>query len=140
MATPPDKKALAIARQRAVVAAAQQLLNDSPELLDGFRRLADAPSEPTERRMRLTRDTNSYLRPTQWKPGQSGNPAGRPPGRVSNTVRVLRDRLSEIDPETGYTYAELVAVALVHRAINGDAEAASMICEFEGIEANQQEQ
>jgi len=57
-----------------------------------------------------------------WKPGQSGNPAGRPKARLLSEH--LRDRLKEQFPgRSEATYGRMVAEALVDRAINGDVMA-----------------
>src|SRR5262249_55634659 len=60
--------------------------------------------------------------PHAWKPGQSGNPAGRPKSRTLSEH--LRDRLKEQFPSrSDATYGRMVAEALVDRAINGDVMA-----------------
>jgi hypothetical protein len=57
--------------------------------------------------------------PTAWKPGQSGNPAGRAPG--SGAVAALRATIAGHIPA-------LVAV-LVERALGGDVGAARLLLE-----------
>lgn len=57
--------------------------------------------------------------PTAWKPGQSGNPAGRAPG--SGSVAKLRAAIAGHIPA-------LVAV-LVERALGGDVGAARLLLE-----------
>ncbi len=57
-----------------------------------------------------------------WKPGQSGNPAGRP--KVRTLSEELRARLQEqYRGRDDRTYGRMVAEALVDRAINGDVMA-----------------
>ena len=57
--------------------------------------------------------------PGRWKPGQSGNPKGKPPG--SGEVQRLRAAIAEHVPA-------LVAV-LVERALGGDVGAARLLLE-----------
>jgi hypothetical protein len=58
----------------------------------------------------------------RWKPGQSGNPKGRPPKLLSIT-NLIKERLEKIDEKTGKTYAQLIAEKLVELALDGDHEA-----------------
>lgn len=67
--------------------------------------------------------SNRNLRP--WPPGQSGNPAGRPPG-----PDCLTDCLRELagQPSTGgQTHAQRLAVVLWRKAEAGDLRAAALI-------------
>ena len=50
----------------------------------------------------------------RWKPGQSGNPAGRPPN-TRYISEILREKLLEETAE-GKTHAELIAEALIELA------------------------
>lgn len=50
-----------------------------------------------------------------WKPGQSGNPLGRPKKALTITS-LLRDKLDEIDPKTGETYAQGIVKAMLINA------------------------
>jgi Family of unknown function (DUF5681) len=61
---------------------------------------------------------------TRWKPGQSGNPAGRPKGsgRLSKALCVLMLEPYPDDPR-GRTYAEVVAESLAKAAVSGDVSA-----------------
>ncbi len=55
----------------------------------------------------------------QWRPGQSGNPGGRPPG--TGEVAKLRQAISEHVPE--------ILDKLVQQAREGDAQAARLLLE-----------
>jgi hypothetical protein len=52
---------------------------------------------------------------TRWKPGQSGNPGGRPKGE--SLVAMIRRRLAE--DHHGKTLGEIVVEALIKGAIQG---------------------
>ena len=56
---------------------------------------------------------------SRWQPGQSGNPAGRPPG--SGEVAALRAGIAEHVPE--------ILSKLVEAAIAGDMQAARLLLE-----------
>lgn len=58
-------------------------------------------------------------RPGRWKPGESGNPSGRPPG--SGEVGRLRQAISEHVPA--------IIDKLVQQALEGDAQAAKLLLE-----------
>src|SRR4051794_25670331 len=64
---------------------------------------------------------------SRFKPGQSGNPGGRPKG-TSLTAR-LRFRLAQVEPGSGQSYADLLVEALVGEALKGDVQAARTILE-----------
>ena len=57
-----------------------------------------------------------------WKPGESGNPNGRPKNENSLS-NLLRKELEETDPDTGLANKEVIAKALV-RLARGDNLAA----------------
>jgi hypothetical protein len=82
---------------------------------------------------------------TQWKPGQSGNPAGRPKGSRDGidahcrrllakdlSLLQIKDKLKAkgIDLEIG-TNAEAISVVLVLKALTGDLKAIEMLGKFE---------
>jgi hypothetical protein len=58
---------------------------------------------------------------TRWKPGQSGNPKGRPKKEESlaDLLNELVNALCPTDPE-GRSYAELIARSLVHQGLKGN--------------------
>jgi len=81
----------------------------------------------------------------QWKPGQSGNPAGRPKGSRDGidahcrrllakdlSLLQIKDKLKakDIDLEIG-TNAEAISVVLILKALTGDLKAIEMLGKFE---------
>jgi Family of unknown function (DUF5681) len=66
---------------------------------------------------------------TRWKPGQSGNPGGRP--KTAPLSRACRELLTQPvpnDPE-GRTYAGAIAQTLAEKALAGDIRAAQEIAD-----------
>ena len=59
-----------------------------------------------------------------WKPGQSGNPRGRPPKQESLTS-LLKAELDKINPEDteGRTWRELIVMATLKLAVAGNKTA-----------------
>lgn len=55
----------------------------------------------------------------RFKPGESGNPGGRP----QKLDEAYAKALTEVDPKSGLTVAEILAQTLVLKALNGDREA-----------------
>lgn len=77
---------------------------------------------------------------TRWKPGQSGNPAGKPKGTEHSSTR-LRRLLDAVQKakhpvtkqEEEFTTLELMDAALIARAMKGDVQAYKEILDrFEG--------
>ncbi len=75
-------------------------------------------------RGRFTKDT-----PTAFKPGQSGNPAGRP--KSITLSEALRLELAKVLPGDTHerTFAELIAQQLVRAAVTGNILAAKEIAD-----------
>ena len=66
---------------------------------------------------------------TRWKPGQSGNPGGRPKtAPLSHACRELLASLLPNDPK-GRRYAEAIAEKLAERALKGDIRAAQELAD-----------
>jgi uncharacterized protein DUF5681 len=66
---------------------------------------------------------------TRWKPGQSGNPGGRPKiAPVSQACRELLAQPVPDDPE-GCTYAKAIAQTLARKALDGDLRAAQELAD-----------
>jgi len=65
------------------------------------------------------------LRP--WKPGQSGNPGGRPKAGILS--QAYHQFLEELDPKRRRTLAEAIAKAIIAKAMRGDVKAASELAD-----------
>jgi uncharacterized protein DUF5681 len=65
----------------------------------------------------------------RWKPGQSGNPGGRP--RTTVLSQACRAKLASPVPRdpAGRTFAEAIADTLAQRALKGDIRAARVLLE-----------
>lgn len=61
---------------------------------------------------------------TRWKPGQSGNPKGRPPKHESLTS-LLKEELDQASPQDkeGRTWKELIVLATLRLAVAGNRTA-----------------
>ncbi len=60
-----------------------------------------------------------------WKPGQSGNPKGKPKGSISMTAALkdyLEHETDDLDPRTNkkFTYKQKIILELVKKAHKGD--------------------
>jgi hypothetical protein len=66
---------------------------------------------------------------TQFKPGQSGNPGGRP--KTAPLSQACRDLLASSVPDDsqGRTYAEAIAEKLAQKALAGDIRAAQELAD-----------
>jgi hypothetical protein len=77
----------------------------------------------------LTGNQVSSGESTRFKPGQSGNPGGRPKAApLSHACRELLAKPVPDDPE-GRTYAEAIAQSLAEKALAGDIRAAQEIAD-----------
>jgi len=70
---------------------------------------------PIKRKAKLTPEMEA----AKWKPGQSGNPGGRPKSKLISEA--YRFKLSELVPDDphGRTFAELIADGMVVEAVKG---------------------
>lgn len=67
-------------------------------------------------------DIVAYGRNTRWKPGQSGNPSGRPKSKIISEAMRKKAELEVPDDSQGRTYAELLADAAYGHAASGKAQ------------------
>ena len=73
---------------------------------------------------------------TRFKPGQSGNPGGRPKGTqnvLTIFARLLRERLvvtQNNGRRRSITTLEATLTAMMNRAIQGDAKATQLVLQF----------
>jgi len=82
------------------------------------------PVLPENRRKTGRNNPVPRSEPTRWKPGQSGNPGGRPKSApLSQAARELLNSPVPNDSE-GRTYAQLVVWKLAKQALRGDVAAA----------------
>lgn len=74
---------------------------------------------------------------TQFKPGQSGNPAGKTPGSLS-LLGILKKRLSELHPDEKRTFAEVFIDNTLQDAMDLDGPSRKMIMQYiEGMPKQQ---
>jgi hypothetical protein len=69
--------------------------------------------------MQMTDERNSP--PTAWKPGQSGNPAGKPPGTRNKATQMVMALMEG--------HAEQITQTIIDAANRGDLAAARMVLE-----------
>lgn len=72
-----------------------------------------------------------------FKPGQSGNPAGKPPGTLS-LVGLLKKRLAEIHPDQKRSFAEVFIDNVIQDAMDLDGPSRKLIMNYiEGMPKQQ---
>lgn len=71
----------------------------------------------------------AHLAAHQFKPGESGNPSGRPHGSIS-LVTLLKRKLAEVPPGEQRTYGEMLVEATVTDALAGDSQARKLAWEY----------
>jgi hypothetical protein len=87
-------------------------------------------------------NTKNYPNLKHWKPGQSGNPAGRKPGskNVSTIVRKLLEQntidemlssnnLANMTNGKSTSYAQAMVLAMIKKALEGDVRAVKWLAE-----------
>lgn len=87
-------------------------------------------------------DTKNYPNLKPWKPGQSGNPAGRKPGskNVSTIVRKLLEQdavdgllsstnLTELAMGQPTSYAQAMVLAMIKKSLEGNVQAVRWLSE-----------
>lgn len=88
-------------------------------------------TKSTDSKLKNPQDGTERLKPFRWKPGQSGNPAGRPKNKSLEVV--LRDYLAETsDADPDITRLEEVAKTLFSTGIT-DRNAKVMIAIFDRL-------
>ncbi len=61
-----------------------------------------------------------------WKPGQSGNPAGKPKG-ARHFSTLIKEAITKVANDTGTSDDILIVQALVAKAKDGDLKAVDMV-------------
>ena len=61
-----------------------------------------------------------------WKPGQSGNPAGKPKG-ARHVSTLMKEAITAVATDTGTSDDILIIQALVAKAKDGDLKAVDMV-------------
>ena len=64
-----------------------------------------------------------------WKPGQSGNPKGRPVGSYS-IIDVIRKRLMELTPDKKRTFMDALGDKIISGAMNGSEASQRLILNY----------
>lgn len=77
--------------------------------------------------VKSTKRNTAHLKPA-WKPGQSGNPKGRPK-KVFCIPDLIRAKGKEIDPESKMTYYDLMVKKAWEQATAGDKDARNWLTE-----------
>ena len=83
-----------------------------------------AENQPDKHAHKLT----PKMQELKWKPGQSGNPKGRPKKEMSITD-ALRRIGEEVNPQTKQTKIQILAEMIWETALKGDKIMAQMIIE-----------
>lgn len=83
----------------------------------------------------------AHLKPTQWKPGQSGNPQGKTPG-IKHLSSIIQNVLCDEDKivrlikqargveDFEGTPAEAIVNVVMLKALNGDLKAAEWLAKY----------
>jgi len=65
----------------------------------------------------------------KFQPGVSGNPAGRKPKQFT-LISTIKAELEKIDPDSGLTNEEAIAVALVKLARSGNPKGIDLLMQY----------
>lgn len=87
---------------------------------------AEAAPSPPAGEPKPKRNPADHLAGYRWKPGQSGNPGGRPKGK--SITAWLNDALADLD-DNGEEAGQAIAKALIALAADGDVAAARVVLE-----------
>lgn len=75
----------------------------------------------------MSENTESKQRPDHlWKPGQSGNPAGKPKG-ARHFSTLIKEAITKVAEDTGTSDDKEIVKALVAKAKQGDLKAVDMV-------------
>ena len=72
---------------------------------------------------------NFGLALNQWQPGESGNPAGRPPDRLRKRIEAELEKIASSEPGEARTKLELLAENIVSDALRGDSQSRKLLIE-----------
>ena len=87
----------------------------------------------------ITDKKQNIGKPWLFKPGKSGNPAGRPKGSLS-LVSILKSKLEEVDPISKKKYAELFVEQILIDAAKEDGNSRRLALQYiEGMPKEQRE-
>jgi len=64
-----------------------------------------------------------------YKPGQSGNPAGKPKGTLS-LVSLIKKKLQKIDPNTKKSYADMFTEQIIIDAAKSDGQSRRLVMQY----------
>lgn len=75
----------------------------------------------------MSTNTEEKQKPAHlWKPGQSGNPAGKPKG-ARHFSTLIREAITKVADDTGTSDDKEIVRALVEKAKAGDLKAVDMV-------------
>ena len=72
---------------------------------------------------------NTIGKETRFKPGQSGNPAGRPPDRLRKRIEAELEKIASSAPGEARTKLDLLAENIVTDALHGDCASRKLLVE-----------
>ena len=72
---------------------------------------------------------NTIGKETRFKPGQSGNPAGRPPDRLRKRIEAELEKIASSESGEARTKLEMLAENIVDDALRGDSQSRKLLIE-----------